>query len=113
MIVRVWTVGIVNGMSDKLEKFANEISLPMFRKLPGCLGVFFTRNENVCATITVWDSEESIKALDSSSTYKSVVRAIEESGILEGDHVTEVYCSYGGFLSDALTTSQFGTQSDK
>lgn len=110
MIVRVWTVGIVNGMYDKLEKFANEISLPMFRELPGCLGVFFTRNENVCATITIWDSEKSIKALDSSNTYKSVVHAIEESGILEGEHVTEVYHLYGGFLSDALTRPQAGMQ---
>lgn len=106
MIVRVWTVGIADGMTDKLETFANEISLPMFRKLPGCLGVLFTRRGNVCATITMWDSDESIKALDSSRVYQSVVRAIEESGILEGKHGTEVYHTYGGFLSDDLATSQ-------
>lgn len=31
-IVRIWKVGIAKGMIEALEKFANEVSLPMFRQ---------------------------------------------------------------------------------
>jgi heme-degrading monooxygenase HmoA len=103
MIVRVWKVGIADGQAEALEQFAKQVSLPMFRQQPGCLGVLFTRSEKTCATITLWESEESIEALNLSASYQKVVRAIEESGVLEGAHQTEAFCFYGGFLSSGMT----------
>jgi heme-degrading monooxygenase HmoA len=102
MIVRIWTVGIAAGKAGQLERFANETSLPMFRKQPGCLGVLFTRSEETCATITIWDRASAIEALDSSTEYQSVVRAIEDSGILAGEHNTESFAHYGGFIDSSL-----------
>lgn len=102
MLVRTWTVGIAAGKAADLERFANETSLPMFRKQPGCLGVLFTRSEETCATITLWDRASSIEALDSSAEYQSVVSAIEDSGILAGEHNTVTFAHYGGFIDSRL-----------
>jgi heme-degrading monooxygenase HmoA len=102
MIVRIWQVGIASGKEDELEVFANTISLPMFQTQPGCLGVLFTKTQAVCTTVTFWESEESIEKLNSSESYNSVVSKIERSGILEGQHKTESFECYGGFLDREL-----------
>ena len=102
MLVRVWKVGIAPTKGNELEIFANNISLPMFRMQGGCLGVFFTRTDTECATITIWDSEQSIKEMEDSLAYQQVVQQIEESGILGDDHQTQVFAVYGGFIGDNL-----------
>lgn len=109
MLVRVWKVGLAPAKATELEVFANNISLPMFRTQHGCLAVFFTRTETECATITIWESEQSVKKMEASSLYQQVVQQIEQSGILGNDHQTQVFSVYGGFISDelpSLITSQ-------
>jgi heme-degrading monooxygenase HmoA len=100
MLVRIWKVGLLPEKSAELETFANNISLPMFRAQRGCLAVFFTRTETECATITIWESEQAISEMENSPLYKQVVRQIEQSGILETDHQTQVFHVYGGFIDD-------------
>lgn len=105
MIVRIWKVGIQSGKKQALEKFAKEISLPMFRSQAGCLGVLFTYKDDICATVTLWNNQASINQLEQSSIYQEVVEKIENSGILEGNHETEVFYSYGGFLNAEVINS--------
>ena len=102
MLVRVWTVDIKKDRIKDLEEFANTISLPMFRKQEGCLGVLFTKNSQEASTITFWDNQESINKLATSKSYQDVVKEIEESGILAGNHKSETYEEYGGFMGFKL-----------
>jgi heme-degrading monooxygenase HmoA len=85
----------------------------MFRAQHGCLAVFFTRTETECATMTVWDSEKSVKEMEASPLYQQVVGQIEQSGILGNDHQTRVFSVYGGFVRDELpnliSSSKVGT----
>jgi heme-degrading monooxygenase HmoA len=97
MLLRIWKVGLSPGKAAELEAFANAVSLPMFRRQPGCLAVFFARTETECATVTMWLSTQSIETMEGSAEYQRVVRQIEESGILQDNHVTEVFSVYGGF----------------
>ena len=100
MLIRIWTVGITPGKGQELETFANTISLPMLRARAGCQGVIFTRTDSQCITITAGSSEKAIAAAEASPQYVEVVKQIEESGLLTGDHSTEVLTVYGGFLSE-------------
>lgn len=102
MLVRIWKVAISPGKGAKLEAFAREVSLPMFESQPGCLGVLFSRTDRHCATVTLWDSETSVKAMEAADDYQTAVRRIEESGILGDEHHTEVFNIYGGFVSAEL-----------
>ena len=102
MLVRVWTVDIKKDKAKELEVFANSISLPMFREQDGCLGVLFTKNSHEASTITFWDSQESIDKLATSVSYQDVVKQIEDSGILAGNHRRETYNEYGGFMEFIL-----------
>lgn len=104
MLIRIWKVGLAPGKSKELEVFANAISLPMFRAQPGCLAVLFTRSALECVTVTLWSSIESVEAMENSAQYRNVVRQIVESGIVEDDHVTEVYTVYGGFSTEGLAS---------
>ena len=104
MLLRIWKVSLTPDKAKDLETFANTVSLPMFRKQPGCLAVFFTRTESQCATVTVWSSAESVEAMEGSLEYQDVVRRIETSGILGSDHITEVFTVYGGFVTGELSS---------
>lgn len=98
MIVRIWTVDLLPGMESALNAFAHDVSLPMFRAQPGCLGVLFTRQGDRCATITLWRDQAALDQLAVCPDYQLVVEQIEESGILGGRHHIEVYDCYGGYL---------------
>ena len=102
MLVRVWTVDIKKEKIKELEEFANTISLPMFIEQEGCLGVLFTKNSDEASTITFWENQESIDKLATSVSYQDVVKQIEESGILAGNHKSETYEEYGGFIGFAV-----------
>jgi len=102
VLVRVWTVDIKKDKIKELELFANTISLPMFREQDACLGVLFSKNSHEALTITFWDSQESIDKLATSVSYQDVVKQIEDSGILAGNHRSETYEEYGGFMGFKL-----------
>ena len=100
MLVRIWKVGLAPAKGTELEVFANNISLPMFQAQRGCLGVFFTRTETECATITIWESKQAIKEMEDSPAYQQVVQQIEQSGILGDNPQNQVFSVFGGFVSD-------------
>jgi len=102
MLLRIWKVGIAPAKAAALEAFANTVSLPMFKAQAGCLGVFFTRTDRHCATVTIWESQQAVDAMETTTLYQDVVRQIEDSGILGSDHQTEVFSVYGGFTGAEL-----------
>ena len=109
-LLRIWTVGIADGKNKELEAFANNVSAPMFKNAHGCMGVLFAQAGDECKTITIWDNPESVAALNDSPAYKTVVAAIEDSGILSGEHHTEVLELYGGFATTQLSDSLPGVR---
>lgn len=102
MILRIWKVGLAPGQAPALERFADEVSLPMFRAQTGCLAVFFTRSDTACVTVTVWESLQAVARMEATEGYRQVVAAIEQAGILCGDHHTETFAVYGGTVDAAL-----------
>jgi len=110
MIIRIWNVGISAGKAQALEKFAHNVSLPMFKSAKGCLGVFFTRDEETCSTITLWDNQDAIDELELSAAYAVVIKQIEESGILCDERHTSIYHTYDGFVDYRLTDLNFSLE---
>lgn len=55
-------------------------------------------------TVTVWDSERSVKQPEASDRYRQVVRSIEDSGIPGDQHQTEAYRVYGGYADSELSS---------
>lgn len=103
MFVRIWKVELAPGKYTELEAFSEGVSLPMFRMKSGCFAAFFTRTETECAVITIWESEQEIRAMEDSTVYKQAVQQIERSGILGNTSQTEVFTLYGGFMNSKLS----------
>jgi quinol monooxygenase YgiN len=102
MLVRIWRVKIKPERMEDLKNFARTFSLPMFTQQAGCLGVLFSLDGNNCATITFWDTIESIERLGNSRSYRETVDKIEASGMLEGEHKVEVFQIFDGYLNQSL-----------
>ena len=70
----------------------------MFREQHGCRGVMFAAGLESHAVITFWDNTDDVAQLESSRGYRDTVRALLNSGILEGDQHVEVFAVEVGFL---------------
>jgi quinol monooxygenase YgiN len=99
MLIRIWQVKVKPDRFYDLEDFARSHSLPMFKKQEGCLGVLFSRDENYCATISIWENMKAIEKLRDSSSYNETVEKIVATGMLEGEQSVEIFEMFGGFLS--------------
>jgi hypothetical protein len=53
-VVRIWTTGLDNSRERDYEEFARNISLPMFRRHDGFLGVLFAGVGEQRTVITLW-----------------------------------------------------------
>lgn len=91
MLLRIWRTEFDRDRLDELEAFANDISAPMFRDLPGCVGYTYAHDESTWLTITRWDNAESIEAAERSPRYREVVHAILDRGFLGVTQTTESY----------------------
>ncbi|HEY0628239.1 MAG TPA: hypothetical protein VGD23_02825 [Sphingomicrobium sp.] len=90
MIARIWHTEVAPARADEYERFAREVSLPMFRQQPGFGGVLMLRDNSRCQVITLWASHDAIAALDGSSTYRETVQAILAQGFLRGEQKVEL-----------------------
>ena len=61
MIVRVWRTEMEPGREAELAQFVSEHSTPMFKKQPGCLGVFYSQSGASATTISLWQDQASIE----------------------------------------------------
>lgn len=101
-IVRIWRTRLVAGREHDYERFAREISLPMFRQQPGFLGVLFVGMGVQRAVVSFWRDAAAVDALGSSDSYRETVARISARGLLEGESVTEIWPIHGGAWPEPL-----------
>ena len=82
LVVRIWRTGLDESRATEYEDFALRISLPMFRRHAGFLGVLFAGAAAERTVITLWSDKGAAMALDASADYRATVRAIEATGFL-------------------------------
>jgi hypothetical protein len=82
LVVRIWRTGLDESREPEYDDFAVGISLPMFRRRAGFLGVLFAGTGAERAVITLWSGRAAVAALEESADYRAVVRSIEATGFL-------------------------------
>jgi hypothetical protein len=82
LVVRIWRTGLDESRSREYEDFALGISLPMFRRHAGFLGVLFAGTGAERAVITLWSGQAAAAALEESADYQATAQAIEAAGFL-------------------------------
>jgi heme-degrading monooxygenase HmoA len=97
MKCRIWRTQVVPGRFEEYERFAREISLPMFQSQTGYRGVMMAGDGAERIVITLWENDDAVAALETSSTYRDTVSKIIATGFLTGDQPVEVYSTH---LSD-------------
>ena len=91
MLSRLWRTGFDPGRLDELQRFASEVSAPMFQELPGCLGYIFAVEGSSWITQTFWESRSDLNEAEASERYRSVVAEIGKTGFLRDPQTTEVF----------------------
>ena len=82
MVVRIWRTGLDESRAREYEDFARNVSLPMFRRQDGIVGVLFAGTGTGRVVITLWEDRAAVAALEASADYQATVRAIEATGFL-------------------------------
>ena len=90
MIGRLWKTRLRPGRGEAYERFAREISLPMFRQQEGFAGCLMSRTPEWGFVYTFWRDQAAIDALDHSSSYQATVKRILQAGILDEPQTLEV-----------------------
>ncbi len=100
MLARIWRTGVKPGRYEEYERFARERSLPMFREQRGFIGVLFLREEaDRAAVLTIWEDEQAVEELETSSSYRQTAEAILGNGFLSRGQSVEVLKVHGGQVS--------------
>jgi hypothetical protein len=97
LVVRIWRTGLDELRAPEYEDFALSISLPMFRRHSGFLGVLFAGTGAERAVITLWTDRAAAAALDASADYQATVRAIEATGFLRPPQRLELLDVHGSW----------------
>lgn len=84
-IGRIWKTRIDAARADEYERFAREVSLPMFQQQAGFEGVVMLRDGADSTVITFWRSAEEAEALGRSPAYRQVVAWILDTGLITGE----------------------------
>lgn len=84
------------------ERYANEHSLPMFRRQTGFLGVLFLRTPHDCSALSFWEDAAAIAALGTSASYQETSHRLQATGMLLGEQSVEVFAVRGGAVEQAL-----------
>lgn len=90
-VARIWRTAVDRDRLLDYERFAAEVSLPMFRMQPGFAGVVMMRHDDECIVLTLWDDDAATAALARSPSYLETVRRIEAQGFLLGDSALSTY----------------------
>jgi hypothetical protein len=97
LVVRIWRTGLDESRAPEYEDFALNISLPMFRRHNGFLGVLFAGTGAERAVITLWSDRAAAAALNASGDYHAIVRAIEATGFLRPPQQVELLDVHGSW----------------
>ena len=95
MIARTWHARLAAGREADYDRFAESQSLPMFRRLPGCLGVFFLGKGTERRVLSLWTDAAAIEALAGNTDYLAVSGSLSDSGILAAVGPVEVEAAGG------------------
>ena len=106
MIARLWRTRVRPGREVDYEQFAVEHSLPMFRRLAGCLGVMQLRSATDRVVLSLWADDAAVAALPGTATYRETARRLEASGVLNGATTVEVFEIHGVDLYGIGTEGQ-------
>jgi heme-degrading monooxygenase HmoA len=99
VILRVWRARINPARIEKYRRFEAERCLPMLRRQPGFLAVLFVRqSEGRAASLTIWEDRGAVEAVESSPSYRRVVRELAGSDLLDGGQSLEFLEVEGGDL---------------
>ncbi len=91
MLTRIWRTEFDPDQLDSLQRFAEDVSAPMFRSLEGCIGHLYAVRGATWITQTFWTTAEALDAAERSGSYRSVVDQITAAGFLVGEQRTEVF----------------------
>ena len=103
LIGRNWHTEIDPDRISEYERFAHDVSLPMFRAQPGLVGVVMLRDGARCQVITLWTSHEAIAALEKSPLYRTTVARIVDAGFLRGEQHVELFDAHLVSVAGATT----------
>ena len=103
MVVRIWKTAVDEARAGDYERFAEERSLPMFQRRPGCLGVLFGRMEERRAVVSLWTDMAAVAALEADVEYQATVEEILAAGFLRPPQSVEKFEVSGGWLADGVT----------
>jgi heme-degrading monooxygenase HmoA len=99
MILRVWRARINPARIDEYRRFETERYLPMLHKQSGFLAVLFLRQTgDHAASLTIWEDSGAVEAVESSPSYRRVVRELVGRDLLAGEQAEEVFEVEGGDL---------------
>jgi heme-degrading monooxygenase HmoA len=90
LLMRTWRTQIDDSRALDYENFARNVSLPMFRRHDGFLGVFLAGTGCQRAVVTLWASRAAAASLEASADYQATVNAIEAAGFLRPPQRTEL-----------------------
>src|SRR6201999_4375811 len=89
--MRIWKTTVDPLRVEEYERFAREVSLPMFRRQKGFRGVTMARAQGDCVVVTFWEDEDAVAALATSASYNRTVAAIIAAGFLGTDQSVSVW----------------------
>jgi heme-degrading monooxygenase HmoA len=98
MIARIWSTGIVQGKLADYQRFAQSVSLPMFKQQTGLVGVQLLTQPTRSLVITLWKDRADIGRMEQDPVYLATVAAIGGQGFLTGEQKVEVFDFEDGFL---------------
>jgi heme-degrading monooxygenase HmoA len=91
MLARLWTTGLRPDRLDAYERFARDVSLPMFREQDGFMGCVMVRSGHEGLVLTFWRDQGAIDALETSRSYRDTVQRIREADLLADAQHTAIY----------------------
>ena len=98
MIARIWTTKCRESRAQEYERFARDVSLPMFTCQEGLCGVLFLRQGEDCRVLSLWEDMAAIGKLATSQSYQAVVEKIIGLDVLYGEQAVELLDVHGGFV---------------
>lgn len=105
MLMRTWTTTIDPVRAGDYERFAHDISAPMFREQAGFLGLIMARAGALRSVITFWKNEAAIAALEASQRYIATVELIGRQGFLDADQSVAVMVVHQRIIDGMLAGS--------
>ena len=89
-VCRIWRTRVDQSQADAYRRFADKVSLPMFRAHDGFLGFVFAEAGDERVVFTFWRDADAAEGLNTSQYYREVVEQIDATGFILGPSTLEV-----------------------